>query len=78
MRRKRINVSTVLAGRRLGAKEVEEGIRIVSFISYDLASSIWSRKPRNRSTTRSARGCHLIHVLGADYHLCIPAGHSRS
>ncbi len=36
MHRKRINVSTVLAGQRLGIKEVDEGIWIVSFMSYDL------------------------------------------
>ena len=36
MQRKRINVSTVLAGERLGIKEVDEGIWIVSFMSYDL------------------------------------------
>ena len=36
MHRKRINVSTVLAGQRLGSKEVDEGIWIVSFMSYDL------------------------------------------
>ena len=34
--RKRINISTVLAGQRLGIKEVDDGIRIVSFMSYDL------------------------------------------
>jgi transposase InsO family protein len=58
MHRKRINVSTVLAGQRLGIKEVDEGIWIVSFMSYDLVSSTWSRRPCNPSTTRSARGCH--------------------
>jgi hypothetical protein len=36
MHRKRINVSTVLAGQRLGINEVDEGIWIVSFMSYDL------------------------------------------
>ena len=36
MHRKRINVSTVLAGQRLGIKEVDEGVWIVSFMSYDL------------------------------------------
>jgi hypothetical protein len=35
MYRKRINVSTVLAGQRLGIKEVDEGVWIVSFMSYD-------------------------------------------
>ena len=36
MHRKRINVSTVLAGQRLGIKEVDEGIWLVSFMRYDL------------------------------------------
>jgi transposase InsO family protein len=36
MHRKRINISTVLAGQRLGIKEVDEGIWIVSFMRYDL------------------------------------------
>jgi transposase InsO family protein len=36
MHRKRINVSTVLAGQRLGIKEVDDGIWLVSFMRYDL------------------------------------------
>ena len=36
MHRKRINISTVLAGQRVGIKEVDEGIWIVSFMQYDL------------------------------------------
>ena len=36
MHRKRVNISTVLAGQRLGIKEVDDGIWIVSFMSYDL------------------------------------------
>lgn len=32
----KINVSTVLAGQRVGIKEVDEGIWLVSFMSYDL------------------------------------------
>ena len=36
MHRKRINVSTVLAGQRVGIKEVDDGIWIVSFMHYDL------------------------------------------
>jgi hypothetical protein len=34
--RKRINISTVLAGQRLGIKEVDEGIWLASFMHYDL------------------------------------------
>jgi transposase InsO family protein len=36
MHRKKINISTVLAGQRLGIKEVDDGIWLVSFIDYDL------------------------------------------
>jgi len=36
MHRKKINVSTVLAGQNLGIKEVDDGIWLVSFIRYDL------------------------------------------
>ncbi len=34
--RKKINISSVLAGQRLGIKEVDEGIWLVSFMHYDL------------------------------------------
>ena len=36
MHRKRINLSHVFAGQRVGIKEVDEGIWIVSFMQYDL------------------------------------------
>ena len=36
MHRKKINISTVLAGQRLGIKEVDEGVWLVSFMHYDL------------------------------------------
>ena len=36
MHRKRINLSYVLAGQRVGIKEVDDGIWIVSFMHYDL------------------------------------------
>ena len=36
MHRKKINLSTVLAGQRLGIKEVDDGIWLTSFIEYDL------------------------------------------
>jgi hypothetical protein len=65
LHRKRINISTVLAGQKLGIKEVDEGLWLVSFMHYDLDTSTWSRKPCHPSTTRSARGCHpfLRYVL---------------
>ena len=36
LHRKRINISTVLAGQTLGIKEVDEGIWLASFMHYDL------------------------------------------
>jgi transposase InsO family protein len=36
LHRKKINISTALAGQRLGIKEVDEGIWLVSFMHYDL------------------------------------------
>lgn len=36
MHRKKINISTVLAGQLLGLKEVEDGIWLVSFMHDDL------------------------------------------
>ena len=36
MHRKKINISQVLAGHRLGIKEVDDGIWLISFMSYDL------------------------------------------
>ena len=36
MHRKKINVSSVLAGQKLGIKEVDDGIWLVSFMQYDL------------------------------------------
>ena len=36
MHRKKINISTVLAGQRIGIKEVDDGIWVVSFMRYDL------------------------------------------
>jgi hypothetical protein len=36
LHRKKINISIVLAGQRLGIKEVDKGSWVVSFKSYDL------------------------------------------
>jgi transposase InsO family protein len=36
MHRKKINISTVMAGQRVGIKEVDDGIWLVSFMHYDL------------------------------------------
>lgn len=36
MHRKKVNISTVMAGQKLGLKEVDDGIWLVSFLRYDL------------------------------------------
>jgi transposase InsO family protein len=36
MHKKKINISTVMAGQRLGLKEVDDGIWLVTFMAYDL------------------------------------------
>ncbi len=36
LHRKKINISIVLAGQKLGIKEVDDGIWLVSFMRYDL------------------------------------------
>jgi len=36
MYRKKINISKVMAGQRLGIKEVDDGIWLVSFMHHDL------------------------------------------
>jgi len=58
LHRKKINISTVLAGQRLGIKEVDDGIWLASFMHYDLGYFDLEQKTCNPSTTRSARGCH--------------------
>ena len=58
MHRKGLNISTVLAGQRLGIKEVDDGIWIAASCITISASSISNRKPCNPSTTPSAQGCH--------------------
>lgn len=35
-REKKLNISTMLAGQRLGIKEVDDGIWLISFMRYDL------------------------------------------
>ena len=59
MRGRRINLSHVLAGQRVGIKEVDEGIWIVSFMHYDLGYIDLEQKTCSTWTTRSARACHL-------------------
>ena len=54
LHRKKIHISTALAGQTLGIKEVDDDIWLVSFMDYDLGYMSLSNRPRNHSTTLSA------------------------
>ena len=56
--RKKINLSTSLAGQAVGVKEVESGIWLLSFRSTIWVISTWRRKLCSPSKTRSGRKCH--------------------
>jgi Integrase core domain len=64
MHRKRINNSTVLAGQKLGIKEVDEGIWLVSFLNYDLGYINLEQKTLQLSR-QPVRPEVVTHVLGA-------------
>ena len=65
MHRKKINISTVLAGQRLGIKEVDDGIWLVSFMAYDLGYIDLEQKTLQTIDNPFGRGCHpcLRYVL---------------
>ena len=56
---KRISISHVLAGQKLGIKEVEGGIRIVSLMHYDFGFIDLEQKTLQPLDNRSPRGSHL-------------------
>ena len=59
LHRKKINVSTVLASQRLGTKEVDDGIWLVSLIHYDLGYiELEQGALRTIDNPHLARGCH--------------------
>ena len=57
--RKKINISTVMAGQGWALKRstTEFGSSLLCTMIWDI--SIWSKKPCKPSTIRSARDCHL-------------------
>jgi hypothetical protein len=69
MHRKKINISAVLAGQRLGIKEVDEGIWLVSFMHYDLGLGAENLADHRQSVRHET----VTHVSGSD-----SAGSNRS
>ena len=73
LHRKKINISTVLAGQRLGIKEVDDGIWLVSFMHYDLG--YYRSGAENLATPRQpVRPEVVTHVLGTFCYPCLRAG----
>ena len=73
MHRKRVNISTVLAGQRLGIKEVDEGIWLVSFMHYDLGYIDLEQKT-STTNRQPLRPKVVTYVLGTFRHPCLNAG----
>lgn len=74
--RRRINLSTVLAGQRLGIKEVNDGIWIVSFMRYD--PGFIDLEQKTLQPLDNPFGAKVVtHVLGTFRYLCVRAGHLR-
>ncbi|MBV8073389.1 MAG: hypothetical protein JO270_26065 [Acidobacteriaceae bacterium] len=57
--RKKINLSTCLAGQAVGIKEVEDGIWLVSFMEYDLGYVDLEEKTLQPLETPSGQKCYL-------------------
>jgi len=72
MGRKKINFSQVFAGQAVGIKEVHDDIWLVSFMDYDLDTSIWRPEYSNRS--KSLRPKVVTYVAGTFCYPCVRAG----
>ncbi len=64
MHHKKINISTVLAGQKLGLKEVDGGIWLLSFMHYDLGYIDLEKKPATHR--QPVRHAVVAHVSGSD------------
>ncbi len=72
--KRKINLSTVLAGQMLGIKEVEDGIWLVSFLHYDLRYI--DLEQRTLQPIDLPIGMRVSpFVLGTNCHPCLRAGH---
>jgi hypothetical protein len=82
MHRKRISVSTALAGQRLGINEVDEGFWLARFMSYDLGFIDLERKTlqlkaiakQSSGPRQPVRPEVVTHVLGTNRRPCVRAG----
>jgi hypothetical protein len=56
--RRRVNVSQVFAGQKVGVKQTDDHIWLVTFMDYDLGTSTTRRAVSNRSIIRSVQDCY--------------------
>ena len=76
LHRKRINISTALAGQRLGIKEVDDGIWLVSFMHYDLG--YFDLEQKTPHPLDNPFGTPVVtHVLGTFCYQCLRAGQNE-
>ena len=57
---RKVNLSQVFAGQKVGVAQVGEHIWLVTFMDYDLGISTTRRAGWNRSKIRSARKCYYV------------------
>ena len=77
MHRKKINISTSLAGQKLGIKEVDEAIWLVSFMDYDLGYIDLEQKTL-QPLDNPVRPAGVTHVTGTICHPCLRVVHGRA
>jgi hypothetical protein len=75
MHRKKINISTVLAGQRLGITEVDDGTGIVSFMRYDLGFIDLEQRTLQPLDNRFGPGVSPM-SQGMGCYLCVRARHA--
>ena len=73
LHRERSNISTVLAGQKLGIKEVDDGIWLVSFMHYDLGYFDLEQETL-QPLDNPERHEVVTHVSGTICYLCVRAG----
>ena len=73
MARRKINVSTDIAGQRLGIKQVDDGIWLISFMRYDLGYI--DLEQRTLQTIDNPFGTRFVtYVSGTNCYPCLRYG----
>jgi putative transposase len=73
--RRKINLSQVFAGQRVGVKEIEEKIWLVSFMQYNLGS--FDRESGRIECAPNPFGAKVTYVSGINRYPCARYGHEK-